>query len=175
MKLRYKVALFLAGILGCTALLQRCNKPLPTVKGPATISYKNDGNTIVVKQRGKKSIKKYQPDPKSTVIKTDDKGNVIVKVRQFGVGLEPGIGVGLSDRSRVALDARFAYYKRFSAHTGLGFSLNKDDYLNGNILDIVGPYIGLGYVPWLRFSNTTLVTAYMPLNQKAFIFVRVRF
>src|ERR1700693_5839612 len=109
MKLRYKIALFVAGVLGCTWLLQRFNKP-STFKGPVQISYQHD--TIVVKQKGKPDFKEYQPDPKSTVITTDAKGNVTVKVRQFGVGYDLGLGVGISDRPRVALDDRFAYFKR---------------------------------------------------------------
>jgi hypothetical protein len=172
MQLRYKIGLFVAGVLGCTLLLQRCNKPLPTVKGPAQISYQND--TIVVKQRGKPDIKVFQPDPKSTVITTDDKGNVTVKVRQFGVGFDPGIGIGLSDRARVALDTRFAYFKRFGANAGLGFSLDKKDYQKGHLLDIVDPYVGLSYVPTTRLPNTSLVTAFT-VSKHAFVFVRIRF
>jgi hypothetical protein len=172
MSLKTKIILFVAGVLGCTLILQRCNKPLPTTKGPAQITYQND--TIVVSQKGKPDIKVFQPDPKSTVITTDDKGNVTVKVRQFGVGFDPGIGVGISSRPRVALDVRFAYFKRFGANAGLGFSLDRDDYRKGHLLDIVDPYVGGSFVPFTRFPNTSLVTA-ITVSKHVFVFVRVRF
>lgn len=171
MQFRYKIILFIAGVLGCTLLLQRCNKPT-TVKGPAQISYRND--TLILAQHGKPDIKIFQPDPKSTVITTDAKGNVTVKVRQFGVGFDPGIGIGYSDRPRVALDARFAYFKRFGANAGLGFSLRKEDYQKGHLLDIVDPYVGGSYVPFTRFPNTSIVTAFT-VSKHAFVFLRVRF
>jgi len=172
MKLRYQLGLLIVGILGCTLILQRCNKPLPIPKGPAQISYQND--TIVIKQKGKPDIKEFQPDPKSTVITTDDKGQVTVKVRQFGVGTDLGVGIGLSDRARVALDDRFAYFKRFGANAGLGFSLDKNDYKKGHLLDIVDPYVGASVVPFVGMPNTSIVTAYT-VSKHAFIFVRVRF
>lgn len=172
MNLRIKAGLFIGGILACTLLLQRCNKPLPTVKGPAQITYQ--GDTLILAQHGKPDIKVFQPDPKSTVITTDDKGNVTVKVRQFGVGTDFGIGVGYSDRPRVALDDRFAYFKRFGANVGLGFSLRKEDYQKGHLLDIVDPYIGGSYVPTTRLPNTSLVVTYAA-SKHVFVFVRTRF
>ncbi len=171
MQLRYKIALFIAGVLGCTFLLQHFNKS-KTFKGPAQISYQ--GDTIVVKQKGKPDFKEFQPDPKSTVITTDKLGHVTVKVRQFGIGFDPGIGIGFSDRARVALDDRFAYFKRFGANAGLGFSLDKKDYSKGYLLDIVDPYVGLSVVPTTRLPNTSIVTAFT-VSKHAFIFVRVRF
>ena len=172
MKLRYKLGLFVAAVLGCTLLLQRCNKPLPIPKGPAQISYQND--TIVIKQKGKPDIKEFQPDPKSTVITTDDKGQVTVKVRQFGVGTDLGVGVGLSDRARVALDDRFAYFKRFGLNAGFGFSLDKNDYKKGHLLDVVDPYAGVSVVPFTSMANTSLVVSYT-VSKHSFVFVRVRF
>lgn len=171
MKLRYKIILFAAGVLACTALLQRFNKS-KTFNGPAQISYQ--GDTIVVKQKGKPDFKEFQPDPKSTVITTDKLGHVTVKVRQFGVGTDLGVGIGFSDRARVALDDRFAYFKRVGANAGLGFSLDKKDYSKGHLLDIVDPYVGLSVVPTTRLPNTSVVTAFT-VSKHAFIFVRVRF
>lgn len=173
MDLKYKIGLFAAGVLGCTILLQRCNKPLPTVKGPAQITYQ--GDTLILSQHGKPDIKVFQPDPKSTVIKTDAKGNVTVTVRQVGVGFDPGIGVGLSNRPRIMLDARLAYYKRFGAHTGLGFSLDKNDYTKARLLDIVDPYIAGSYVPLVRFPNTAVAVGYGVGSKHVVLFIRVRF
>lgn len=171
MKLRYKIMLFIAGVLGCTFLLQRFNKS-KTFKGPAQISYQ--GDTIVVKQKGKPDFKEFQPDPKSTVITTDAQGRVTVKVRQFGVGYDLGIGVGFSDRARLALDDRFAYFKRVGANAGLGFSLDKNDYRKGHLLDLVDPYVGLSVVPTTRMPNTSVVTA-ITVSKHLFVFVRMRF
>lgn len=173
MKLRYKLLAFVVGVLGCTALLQRCNRPT-TVKGPAQIT-STGGDTLVISQPNHPPIKIYQPDPKSTVIETDAHGNVSVRVRQFGVGFEPGIGVGYSNKTRLALDARLIYYKRFGGHAGLGFALAPEDYgIHRSLLDMVDPYVGVSYVPWLRFSNTSIVASYT-MSKHAFVFARWRF
>lgn len=163
--------IFVLAVLGCTLLLQHFNKA-KFFNGPAQISYQ--GDTIVVKEKGRPDFKEFQPDPKSTVITTDAKGRVTVKVRQFGVGMDLGAGIGLSDRIRMALDDRFAYFKRFGANMGLGFSLDKNDYSKGHLLDVVDPYVGLSVVPTVRLPNTSLVLAYTA-NKHAFLFVRARF
>lgn len=173
MRLRNKLFLALVIIISCAIVIHKANRPLPTVKGPAQISYQHD--MIVIKQQGKKDIKVYQPDPKSTVITTDDKGNVIVKVKQSGFGLELGIGFGVSDNARIALDERYAFYKRFGLHGGLGLSLLADDYRNGHLLDIVDPYLGIGYTPFDALPNTSLVGGYGFGSKHPFIFVRLRF
>lgn len=170
MRLRAKIGLFIVAVLGTTLGLQRCNKP-NVFNGPSQIT--TDGDTIVVKRKDKPDVKIFQPDPDSTVITTDKNGNVTVTVRQFGVGFDPGIGVGLSSRARVALDARVAYFKRFGLNTGLGLSLDKNDYKAGRLLDIVAPYAGISWVTFTRFSNTSLVAAYAA-DKHAFVFVRVR-
>lgn len=178
MTTRENLGLLIVGILGCTLGLQRCNKPT-VIKGPAQITSSGDGDVLIVKHKssdGKVITEKiYEPDPKSTVITTDAKGNVTVHVRQFGIGFEPGIGVGFSTRARLALDARVVYFKRFGIHTGLGFSLEKGDYKVGSkLLDLVDPYMGVSYVPWLRYSNTSLVMSYT-IDKHAFIFARWKF
>jgi hypothetical protein len=170
MTTRENIGLLIVGVLGCTLILQRCNKPT-TFKGPSQIT--NDGDTIVVKRKGKPDVKIFQPDPDSTVITTDKNGNVTVKVRQVGVGFDPGLGVGLSSRPRMALDARIAYFKRFGLNTGIGLSLDKNDYKTGRLLDIVAPYLGTSWVPFTRFANTSLVAAYA-LDKHVFVFIRVR-
>jgi len=171
MSIREKIGLFIVGVLGCTLLLQRFNRPTP-FKGPAQISYQRD--TIVVQQTGKPDFKEFQPDPKSTVITTDKLGHVTIRVRQFGVGTDLGVGLGFSDRARVALDDRFAYFKRFGANVGLGFSLDKKDYTGGYLLDMVDPYVGLSYVPSTHLSNTMVVAA-ITVDKHLFIFARLRF
>ena len=175
MRLRTKVIGFLVAVLGCTALLQRCNKP-STVKGPAQLTTSGgDGDTIVISQPGKAPIKIYQPDPKSTVITTDKNGNVTVKVRQFGVGFEPGIGLGYSTKTRFALDARLVYYKRFGFNMGLGLATDPESYgVHKPVLSMVTPYAGISYVPWLRFSNTSIVASYT-LDNHVYGFARWRF
>ena len=173
MRLRYKILLALVIVVGCAIAVHKANRPLPTVKGPAQISYQHD--TIVVKQKGKKDIKVYQPDPKSTVISTDAQGNVTVKVKQAGFGFDPGIGFGVSDRARIALDARFAFYKRFGAHTGIGLSLTGSDYSSGRFLHVIDPYLGLGYTPFDALPNTSLVGGYAFGTKHPFVFVRWRF
>lgn len=178
MRLRYKIGLFIIGIVSCTFLLQKFNKPT-VIKGPAQITYSGGGDIIQIEHKDPKTgkiteEKIYEPDPKSTVITTDAKGNVTVKVRQFGVGTDFGIGIGYSDRPRVALDDRFAYLKRFGANVGLGFSLRKEDYQKGHLLDIMDPYLGGSYVPTTRLPNTSLAMTYA-VSKHAFIFVRVRF
>lgn len=179
MNLKTKVILFVVSVLACTALLQRCNRPT-TIQGPSKITLGgNDGDLLTIEHKDPKTgeVKKekiYQPDPKSTVITTDDKGNVTVKVRQVGVGFEPGLGVGYSDRPRLALDCRFAYAKRFSAHTGLGVSLDPKAYGHAKLLDLVDPYVGVGYVPFTTFSNTSVIVSYTA-TKHVFVFVRFRF
>lgn len=179
MDLKYKVGLFAVGVLGCTLVLQRCNKPTVT-KGPAQITYSDGGSLIEIQHRDPKTgaikdEKIFQPDPKSTVIKTDAKGNVTVTVRQFGVSFDPGIGVGISDRARLALDTRFAYYKRFGANAGFGFSLDKTDYQRGHLLNIVDPYLAGSYVPLATFPNTSIVTGYGFGSKHVVFLLRVRF
>lgn len=179
MTTREKVGLFIVGVLGCTLVLQRCNRPT-TVKGPAQINYRDGGDVIVVQHKnpttGKITTQKiYEPDPGSTVITTDKNGNVTVHVRQFGVGFQPGLGIGVSTKVRVALDARVVYFHRFGLNTGLGFSLDKSDYrLGSRLLDIVDPYGGISYVPWLRLANTSVVAA-LTVDKHAFVFVRLKF
>lgn len=180
MKTRTKVIAFIVAVLACTGLLQRCNKPV-TFTGPGKITLGgSDGGLITIEHKDIKTgdiVKKriYQPDPGSTVITTDDKGNVHVKVRQFGVGLEPGIGIGYSNKLRLALDTRFVYYKRFGGHAGLGFSLDSTDYKgNAKLLDLIDPYVGVSYVPFTRFSNTSVVASYTA-TRRAYVFVRLRF
>lgn len=179
MTTREQLGILIVGILGCTLGLQRCNKAT-VIKGPAQITTAGgDGDVLVIQHKdpnGKVTTERiYQPDPKSTTITTDKNGNVTVHVRQFGVGFEPGIGIGYSTKVRLALDARFVYYKRFGFHGGLGFSLDKTDYqTRAKLLDIVNPYVGVSYVPWLRYSNTSLVASYT-MDKHAFIFARWRF
>ena len=171
MRLRTKAGLFVVGVLGATLVLQRCNRP-NVFKGPATIT--NDRDTIVVHRKGRPDVNIFQPDPGSTVITTDDKGNVTVKVRQLGMGFDPGWGIGLSSRPRAALDARIAYFKRFGLNVGFGISLDRDDYRGGHLLDVAAPYAGIGYVPLFRFPNTSLVVSYA-MDGHAFVFVRTGF
>jgi hypothetical protein len=179
MTTRENLGLLVVGILGCILGLQRCNKPT-VIKGPAQITTAGgDGDVLIVKHKssdGKVTEEKiYQPDPGSTVITTDRNGNVTVKVRQFGVGFEPGIGVGFSTKPRLALDGRFVYFKRFGFHAGLGLSLEKSDYKVGSkLLDVVDPYMGVSYVPWLRYSNTSVVVS-CTVDKHEFIFARWRF
>lgn len=179
MTIRENLGLLVVGILGCTFVLQRCNKPTVT-KGPAQITYSDGGSLIQIQHRDPKTGKVteekiFEPDPKSTVITTDAKGNVTVKVRQFGVGFDPGIGIGLSNRARVMLDARIAFYKRFGLNTGLGFNLDKNDYTKGHMLDIVDPYLAGSYVPFTTFPNTSLVTGYGFGSKHVVLLLRVRF
>jgi hypothetical protein len=171
MSTREKIGLFIVAVLGCTFLLQRFNTP-KTFNGPSQISYQ--GDTIVVKQKGKPDFKEFQPDPKSTVITTDKLGHVTIHVRQFGVGFDPGIGVGFSDRARLALDDRFAYFKRVGANVGLGFSLDKNDYRTGHLLDLVDPYVGLSVVPTTRMPNTSIVGS-ITVSKHLFVFIKMRF
>ncbi len=173
MRLRYKLALFVAGVLGCTFLLQRCNKPT-TVKGPAQITYQGGGDLIEIDHKapnGKITHEEiYQPDPKSTIITTDSKGNVTVKVRQFGVGFDPGIGISYSDRLRVDFDARVAYFKRFGLNAGMAF-------IGGSgvsLRDIVKPYCAISYTPFNRFANTSIFIG-LQIDKKAIGGLRVKF
>lgn len=175
MTLRENLGLLIVGILGCTLLLQRCNKPLSTIKGPAQISFKNGGNTLVVTQPHGQPLEVYQPDPKSTIITTDEKGNVTVKIRQFGVGFEPGLGVGYSDKLRLAVDFRFVFFKRFSGHTGLAIATDPEVYkIHSPLLNMFDAYLGVGYVPFLSFPNTSLVASFTA-TKHVFVFMRFRF
>ena len=178
MTTRENVGLLIVGILGCTLGLQRCNKPTVT-KGPAQITQKDDGNVLTIQTKdktGKVTTKQvYEPDPDSTVITTDKNGNVSVHVRQFGVGFEPGLGVGYSDKLRIALDARVVYFKCASIHAGLGIAADPQAYKSQtSLLNLVDPYVGVGYVPYLRFSNTSIVGSYTA-TKHVFVFVRFKF
>lgn len=165
MTTRENIGLLIVGVLGCTLVLQRCNKPT-TVKGPAQITYAAQGNEIVIKHKDKKTGKIitqdiYEPDPGSTTITTDAHGNVTVHVRQFGVGLQPGFGVGYTGKVRLALDARVVYFKRFGINTGVGFSINPSDYKShSSLLDIADPYIGVSYVPTLKAPDTSVLAGF---------------
>ena len=172
MTTRESIGLLIVGILSGVLISQYFNKP-KEFKGPAQISY--HGDTIIVKQKGKPDFKEFQPDPKSTVITTDAKGNVTVKVRQVGLGIDPGVGVGYSDRLRLALDIRYAYFKRFGANAGLGLSLTAADYniKSMNLGTICDPYLGISFVPLTSAPNTDIVVA-GTLSKHVFVFVRMR-
>jgi hypothetical protein len=144
------------------------NKPT-TINGPAVIT--TPGNTVVVIQPGKPPKPIYQPDPGSTVISTDPHGSVTVIVKQVGIGFQPGIGAAYSDRLRLTLDARVAYYKRWGLNPGLAFRLGGSTDLN----EIVKPYLAVSYaLPFDLVSNTSCFVG-VKLDKGVIGGLRVRF
>lgn len=116
--------------------------------GPANIS--NEGSVLVIGQEDKPVLRIYQPDPRSTVISTDQKGNVKIKVKHVGYGFQPGIGFGYSDRLRLTLDARLLYWDRFGLNGLLALSPDHN-------ATAVQPFFVLTYaLPFEYLSNTSL-------------------
>jgi hypothetical protein len=146
------------------------NKNKPTViNGPAVIS--TPGNTVVVTQPGKPPTQVYQPDPNSTVISTDSHGNVTIKVKQVGLGFDPGVGVAYSDRLRLTLDARVAFYKRWGLNPGLAFRLGGST----DLTEIVKPYLAVSYALPFKLASNTSAFVGMGLDKGVIGGFRVRF
>jgi hypothetical protein len=175
MNLRAKIGLFVAGVLGCTLILQRCNKPV-VITNPGTTIITTHGDELIVTphvkpgQPAQPPVHIYQPDPGSTTINIDTHGNVTYQVRQFGVGFQPGIGVSCSDRLRVDLDARVVYFKRFGLNAGLAFAAGS----GVSLANIVKPYGALTYTPFDKFANTSVFVG-MQLDKTPIGGIRVRF
>ena len=169
MKLKLtKWGLILAAIAGLLFWLLHSNKP-HVFTGPTTVT--NNGNNLVVHQPGKPDVTVYQPKPDTTVVTTDPHGNVTVKVRQFGVGFDPGIGIAGCDKLRLTLDSRVVFYKRLGLNVGLAFSLDAERTLG----DAVKPFLAASYaLPFKHLSNTS-VMAGMTLDQYIIAGVRVAF
>jgi hypothetical protein len=145
-----KGGLVIAAIIALALWLSRKNNST-TFDGPATITTPN--NTVVVHQPGKPPVTIYQPQPGSTVITTDPHGNVTVKVKQFGVGFDPGIGVAVADRLRLTLDSRLLFYRRFGLNAGLALSLSGGKRFD----DVVKPFVAVSYaLPFKKLSNTSV-------------------
>jgi len=157
-----------AVLIGLFFYLRHSNKP-QVFTGPSTIT--NNGNSLVVHQPGKPDTTVYQPKPDTTVVTTDPHGNVTVKVRQFGVGFDPGIGIAGCDKLRLTLDSRVVYYKRLGLNVGLAFSLDAER----TIGDAVKPFLAASYaLPFKHLSNTS-VMAGMTLDQYIIAGIRVAF
>lgn len=169
MKLKLiKWGVIIAALAGLLAYLLHSNKP-QTFTGPTTITTGN-GN-VTVHQPGKPDTTVYQPKPDTTVITTDPHGNVTVKVQQFGVGFDPGIGIAACDKLRLTLDSRVLFYKRLGLNVGLAFSLDAERTLG----DAVKPFVAASYaLPFKRLSNTS-VFAGMTLDQYIIGGIRVAF
>lgn len=148
--------------------LRHSNKP-QVFTGPSTIT--NNGNNLVVQQPGKPPVTVYQPKPDTTVVTTDPHGNVTVKVQQFGIGFDPGIGIAACDKLRLTLDSRVVFYKRLGLNVGLAFSLDAERTLG----DAVKPFLAASYaLPFKHVSNTS-VFAGMTFDQYIVGGVRVQF
>lgn len=151
MKLKLiKYGLIAAAAIALVLWLRHKDKPL-VFDGPATIT--TPGHNVVVQQPGKPPVTIYQPQPGSTVVTTDPHGNVTVKVKQFGIGFDPGIGVAFADKLRLTLDTRVLFYKRLGLNLGLAFSLTAERNVGG----AVKPFVAVSYaLPFKKFSNTSV-------------------
>jgi hypothetical protein len=169
MKLKLiKIGLIIAAIVALALWLSHKNKP-NVFEGPAVITTPN--NTVIVHQPGKPDTHVYQPQPGTTIISTDPHGNVTIKVKQFGVGFDPGVGLAFADKPRLTLDSRVVYYKRLGLNVGLAFSLDGERTLG----DAVKPFVALSYaLPFKHFSNTSAFTG-CTLDQHIIAGVRVQF
>jgi hypothetical protein len=158
----------IAALVGLFFYLRHSNKP-QVFTGPSTIT--NSGNNLVVQQPGKPDTTVYQPKPDTTVVTTDPHGNVTVKVQQFGIGFDPGIGIAACDRLRLTLDSRVLFYKRLGLNVGLAFSLSGETTLGG----VVKPFAAASYaLPFKKLSNTSMFAG-MTLDQYIIGGVRVAF
>lgn len=160
-----KLALALIAIVLLALWLSHKNRPT-TFTGPSTVT--ESGDNLVIHQKSKPDVKIYQPDPDSTVITTDSKGNVTVIVKHFGAGFDPGIGSAYSDCFRLTLDARLLYYNRFGLNAGLALG----SYPHTKIAQ---PFVAVSYaLTFKKFSNTSLFVG-MTMDKQVIGGGRVRF
>jgi hypothetical protein len=178
-----KSKLFLTG-LGALSLFFLCakachngpNNPddtkavlLPDQK--AKIVQKGHNLTVVTKGKDGKEVVKEHFTPGPVTIITDDKGNVKVKVKQFGVSLDPGIGAAFyRDKLLLSTDLRIVYLHRFSLHGALLWSPTEE-----YVQDIIKPAAFVSYaLPYKKFSNTS-VFAGITIGQSIIAGVRLGF
>lgn len=177
-----KSKLFLTG-LGALSLIilsvKACHKDpsiikdQPILKATDKARIEVRGHNLTVTQRGKdgkeETTSTYVPGPVTIV--TDDKGNVKIKVKRFGVSIDPGIGAAFyRDKLLLSTDLRIVYLHRFSLHGALLWSPTEE-----YVQDIIKPAAFVSYaLPYKKFSNTS-VFAGMTLDQRLITGVRLGF
>jgi len=108
-----------------------------------------DDNIIVIQKKGEKP-KEYVGVKKAKLTKFKD-GEIDIKVKNKGLGLEPGFTVAAGDGLRLGLDVQYAYWKRWGLLGGFTYPVS------GRSLDRLRGHLGLSYdLPNRWFSNTSV-------------------
>lgn len=108
------------------------------------------GHKVTVIKADKTMIH-YAPDGAKVRINKD--GSVNVEIKKFGFMREGGLGTSWNgDRLKLAVDLKFAYYRRLGLHVGTAY-----DPTQKRFKDIARPLLFLSYaVPHDNFANTSL-------------------
>ena len=108
-----------------------------------------DDNIIVIQKKGE-DPKQYVGVKKAKLTKFDD-GEIDLRVKNKGFGLEPGFTVTAGDGLRLGMDVEYAYWKRFGLTAGFTTPVR------GRSLDKVRGHLGLSYdIPNRWFNNSSV-------------------
>ncbi len=124
------------------------------------VKLKVDGRTVVYRDR-EKIVTVYVPAEGGLIVKKpDDKGNVVVVIKNKGFTARPGIGLFYDGKVNGGLDLKLIYWDRYSM--GLGSSLDSPYvWLSRHVDDLVpilhpqNVEFSIGYgKPYANFSNS---------------------
>lgn len=139
--------------------------PVPTPLPPEDQLRVWTGDNRIIVQDKQKVTNRYVPPAGSASVIVKKDGRVDIEVKQIGPTLEPGLGVMVSDKLRLTMDARFFYLGRFGLVGGLGV---------GNYSHVLIGYGGVSYgLDQLGLSNTSLLVGYTT-RQEVGVGIRVR-
>lgn len=123
---------------------------------------------IIVLQKAGEEPKQYVGVRKAKITKFDD-GEVKVNVKNKGLGLEPGVAIGVGDGLRLGLDVKWAYWRRWGLLLGATIPVNE------RRLDRVRGHIGLGYDIPNRWLSSTSFWGGLDSNKTPIMGIRARF
>jgi hypothetical protein len=108
-----------------------------------------DDHIIIIQKKGEEP-KQYVGVKKAKITKFED-GEIDLRVKNKGLGLEPGFTVTAGDGLRLGLDVEYAYWKRWGLLAGFTSPVR------GRSLDRVRGHLGLSYdLPNRWFSSTSV-------------------
>ncbi len=122
---------------------------------------------IVLQERDKKT-KIYEGVRKFEASKLRD-GEVKVKVKNKGFGIEPGFVVGAGEGLRLGADIQYAYWKRW------GLTLGGTVPTERRRLDTFRGHIGVAYSPYWKFAPSTSLWGGVDTNKSPVFGIRTEF
>lgn len=126
-----------------------------------------DDRIVIIQREGEKP-KQYVGVRKAKLTKFDD-GEIKMKVKNKGFGVEPGLTATAGDGLRLGLDVKWAYWKRWGLLGGITYPIH------GRRLDRVRGHLGLGYDLPSRWFSSTSVWGGVDTNKDPRMGFRTRF